>query len=411
MMNPIVILFEQQLKELDYLTGGVSQRDGLAHTRDDDTVLQAHTKQPAIDTSAATLPCVFVSSASAGLFDNIIDYAEQLCRKNGQGKLLLIFLARNTDSIQHRAWLFNGDTLCSCNTKLIPEESELFSRNKGLLETDSLAKKEVGIIGLGSGGSTIAVELAKAGVCKFVLIDFDRLELSNISRHICGVDDLGRFKTRAVRDAIKQKNPYALVNTVEIDITQNQEECSDALSQVDLIIGASDNDRSRFLINEYSLAFNIPAIFGRALTRAVGGDVLRVRPKQGPCYNCLYSQSIRSAGGDDEEISQEKQAEKLLPDYTSPEEINAAVQVGLASDIAPIANLMVKLALVELSNDSQTGIRSLAEDLVADFYIWANRRENIYESWSKLEYNYDKPTILRWYGARVDRDPDCMVCG
>jgi len=71
---------------------------------------------------------------------------------------------------------------------------------------------------------------------------------------------------------------------------------------------------------------------------------------------------------------------------------------------------MVKLALVELSRGLQTGITSLEDDLVADFYIWANRRENIYKNWSKLEYGFDKPSILRWYGAKVPRDPTCMVC-
>ena len=91
--------------------------------------------------------------------------------------------------------------------------------------------------------------------------------------------------------------------------------------------------------------------------------------------------------------------------------MQAAIQVGLSSDIAPISNFMVKLALVELSRGIDSGIKSLEEDFISDFYIWANRRENIYESWSKLEYNFNKPSILRWYGAKVARDPMCMVCG
>jgi hypothetical protein len=92
-------------------------------------------------------------------------------------------------------------------------------------------------------------------------------------------------------------------------------------------------------------------------------------------------------------------------------DIQSVVQVGLSSDIVPISNFMVKLALVELSRGLHSGIMSLEEDLLADFYIWANRRDGIYKEWSKLEYNFNKPSILRWYGAKVERDPNCMVCG
>jgi len=124
----------------------------------------------------------------------------------------------------------------------------------------------------------------------------------------------------------------------------------------------------------------------------------------------LFSLNVRQEGSDDEEISQANQAKRILPDYTNEKDIKTVVQVGLASDIAPISNFMVKLALVELSKGLNSGIKSLEEDLVSDFYIWANRRENVYESWSKLEYNFNKPTILRWYGAKITRDPHCMVC-
>jgi tRNA A37 threonylcarbamoyladenosine dehydratase len=45
--------------------------------------------------------------------------------------------------------------------------------------------------------------------------------LPNVSRHICGVGDLGRYKTKAVKDALLAKNPYTKVETAEIDINQN----------------------------------------------------------------------------------------------------------------------------------------------------------------------------------------------
>ena len=90
--------------------------------------------------------------------------------------------------------------------KYVPRKSELYTRSKGLLEVGALEAKKVLIVGLGSGGAPISVELAKAGVGHFILMDFDRIELHNIARHICGVNELGRLKVNAVKDAILLKN-------------------------------------------------------------------------------------------------------------------------------------------------------------------------------------------------------------
>lgn len=407
-MTPVVYLHEQQLHALP--RNADQPAPGIAYTWDNNTVIHAYTVSPAVHPAGNLADCDFLFSENA--FSGIENHLAKLSLAAFDSKpKLLVFFSDEKNSIGVKAFLKTENGVVECSVKWIPEKSELYSRSKGLLETGALAKKTAGIVGLGSGGAPIAVELAKAGVENFVLIDFDRIELSNVARHVCGINDLGRYKTFAVRDAILQKNPYAVVKTLEADVTQERETCAEALAGVDVIIAASDNDRSRFFINEVALRYKIPAIFGRAITRATGGDVMRVRPFEGPCYSCLYSQNVRPEGSDDEEISQEEQAKKLLPEYTSEKELLAAIQVGLASDIAPISNFMVKLALVELSRGLDSGIKSLEEDFTADFYIWANRRENIYANWSKLEYNFNKPSILRWYGAKVSRDPLCMVCG
>lgn len=412
-MTPVVYLFEQQIRKmLEEASGNkpVAQ-NGVAYGWDYATVFHAYVQSPLVRPSGLPIACLLVASVSPSLFDKTHDYIIKTAG-NGTGKdMLFIFLVKDAEGLRHKAVLRKESALMECEVHVVPAQSELFSRSRGLLETAVLAKKSVGIVGLGSGGSAVAVELAKTGVARFTLIDFDRIELSNVARHVCGINDLGRFKTHAVRGAIHQKNPYAEVKTLEMDITQHRVACREALADTDLIIAATDNDRSRFVLNEIALQHKIPALFGRAITRAAGGDVMRVRPLEGPCYSCLYSQKVRPAGNDDEEISQETQAKKLLPAYASDKELQAVVQVGLSADIAPISNLIVKLALVELSRGLDSGIKSLEDDFSADFYIWANRRENIYEHWHKLEFNFNKPTILRWYGARVERDLNCPVCG
>ena len=97
--------------------------------------------------------------------------------------------------------------------------------------------------------------------------------------------------------------------------------------------------------------------------------------------------------------------------YTAPEDAAAVVQVGLSCDIAPIVNMMVKLALVELSKGTNGGLAALESELVYDYWMWANRRERRFKNWSPLPNAKGRPTILRWYGARIAKDTQCSLCG
>lgn len=292
----------------------------------------------------------------------------------------------------------------------IPSRGELFSRAKGILEVGALAQKRVLIVGLGSFGGQIAVELAKAGVGAFSLLDFDRMELHNLSRHICSARDLGRLKTDAVADAVLGKNPYAEIDRFPVDLNREPALLDRETARADLVICATDNNTSRFNLTNALIRRAKPCLYGRAVTRAEGGDVFRYRPG-GPCYNCLIGNGWFASR--DEEITDEASARRSgrIAAYVSPEDASVMVQVGLSADIEPICNLMVKLALVELSRGLETGLTALEDELVYDYYMWANRRERRHANWAPFPAAGSKPTILRWYGARIARNDGCALCG
>lgn len=73
---------------------------------------------------------------------------------------------------------------------------------------EKLRAARVAIAGLGGLGSNIAVSLARAGVGELLLVDFDRVELSNLNRQQYDTADLGRLKTEALRDRLLKINPY-----------------------------------------------------------------------------------------------------------------------------------------------------------------------------------------------------------
>jgi len=308
-----------------------------------------------------------------------------------------------------RVFTVKNDELLEIEAMFIPSKDDLYSRNKGLLEVGVLSTKHVAIVGLGSFGSQIAIELAKAGVGEFSLFDFDRVELHNLARHTCTIKDLGRLKTDAVEEAILGKNPYAIVHKYAINIATESSTLEHIVPTIDLMICATDNNESRYVISKQLYQYGKVGIFGRAITRAAGGDVFRYRPG-GPCYVCLIGSNFINPN--DEEISSEDAGRRsgAIPAYASAEDVNTMVQVGLSVDIEPICNLMLKLALLELSKGEQSGISSLEEDLKYDAYIWANRRDKNFAQWHPFYKSGKNHTILKWYGITVPRDEHCAVC-
>ena len=301
-------------------------------------------------------------------------------------------------------------TIDGTEVTIIPSRDNLYKRNKGLLEIGILAGKRALIIGLGSGGSPIAVELAKAGVGQFALADFDRVELHNLSRHICTTNDLGRLKTDAVADAIWGKNPYAVVDKLPIDVNKNLDILEAEIAKADIVLCCTDNNQSRFNTSDLLVKLKKVGLFGRAITRAEGGDVFIYRPGE-PCYFCLLGSDWYDQTA--EEITNEASARRSgrIPAYVSAEDAEAFVQVGLGADIEPINNMMVKLALMELSRGASSGITSLEEEFKANYYIWVNRRERHYANWGSFNNEDGMPTIMKWYGINITKDDNCPICG
>lgn len=321
----------------------------------------------------------------------------------------VVSVIQQEQDITAKVFVVNGGKYEEHTPCYIPSKNELYSRNKGILEINILEKKRVMIVGLGSFGSQIAIELAKAGVGSFALMDFDRVELHNLARHTCTTRDLGRLKTDAIYDAILGKNPYAQVDKYPININDDLTLLNQEVAKADLVICATDNNQSRFNLSEALVKEKKVGIFGRAVTRAEGGDVFRYVPG-GPCYCCLIGTGFFDAKA--EEITDVMSARRSgrIAAYVSEEDANAMVQVGLSADIEPITNLMVKLSLMELSRGENSGISTLEDELVYDYYMWANRRERRHANWAPMPNAGNKPTILRWYGARIQKVEDCPIC-
>lgn len=345
---------------------------------------------------------------SYGKTDSVL-FVKLDCKLTDRDKEVFKYIVKVSNEDEAIVYETNNGVLVERVKKYIPSKSELYSRSKGILEVNILESKRVMIVGLGSFGSQIAIELAKAGVGQFALFDFDRVELHNLARHTSTVNDLGRLKTNVIFDAIKGKNPYALVERFPININENLSLLNEEIAKADIVICATDNNTSRFNISESLVKQQKNGLFGRAVTRAEGGDVFRYHPG-GPCYCCLIGTGWYDTSA--EEITNLASARRngQIAAYVSDEDADAMVQVGLSSDIEPICNLMVKLTLVELSRGMLSGINELEDELIYDYYLWANRRERRHANWAPMPNAGNKPTILRWYGAHIKKVENCPLC-
>jgi molybdopterin/thiamine biosynthesis adenylyltransferase len=302
-----------------------------------------------------------------------------------------------------RGYVLGKDGWIRDEVIIVPLKAQLYSRAKGLIETDKLAHKKVLIAGQGSGGSPISVGLVQSGVGNICLIDHDRLEVANIMRHVLGISDVGRFKTLAMADFLLNKHPLLNVTTVEREVAwDNIERVRGWVKEADLVICATGDQVSKRILNKLSLKEKKVLIIAGAFQRAYGGSVLRVTPGVSLCYQCLRQWF---EGSQDEEISNAQQAEGLA--YTDRP---VAIEPGLASDIQPISNLVIKLGIQTLLEETETTLRSLDDDFVAALYLWANRREGQFENMRPLGFNIKGMSPLRWYGVKISQHPTCEEC-
>jgi molybdopterin/thiamine biosynthesis adenylyltransferase len=340
-----------------------------------------------------------VDSLPAGIDVLVIVHMPESEDRTGQSPLVA--------HLQFTGWVRREQQIEARQVQAVPVQEELFSRVHGLYETDVLKTQTALIIGVGSGGSTIAIELAKAGVGNFILVDHDRLEIVNVVRHVCGISDLGRFKTKAVRDLILEKNPFANVETHQEKCDWNwRSQLEQLVKRANIVFCCTDNRPSRMLVNEVTVAQHRTCIYGGTFRRAYGGQVLRVIPGQTMCYQCFISMLPEVA--EDQEIASPDQAMRIA--YADRP---VAVEPGLATDIAPISLMCVKLGILEMLRGAETTLSNLYEDLASPWFQWLNRREigTDYAQLPPLESEDTGLRILAWYGINNERDPHCAVCG
>ena len=104
----------------------------------------------------------------------------------------------------------------------------------------------VAICGLGGLGSNIAIALARAGIGKLILIDFDRVDITNLHRQQYKANQIGRYKTAALAENLQEIAPYIELVTIPERITETN--VSSLLKNADVVCEAFDNAETKAML-------------------------------------------------------------------------------------------------------------------------------------------------------------------
>ncbi|HWA58040.1 MAG TPA: molybdopterin-synthase adenylyltransferase MoeB [Gemmatimonadales bacterium] len=171
-----------------------------------------------------------------------------------------------------------------------PDELARYSRHLilpevGLEGQRRLRESSVLLVGAGGLGSPLGLYLAAAGVGRIGMVDFDRVDASNLQRQVIhGTSDIGRPKLDSARDRIRELNPHVTVEPYPVRLTSVN--ALEIARDYDVIIDGTDNFPTRYLVNDTCVLLGKPYVYGSVFR--FEGQVSVLATPDGPCYRCLF---------------------------------------------------------------------------------------------------------------------------
>lgn len=151
---------------------------------------------------------------------------------------------------------------------------------------DKLRSARVAVAGLGGLGSNVSVSLARAGVGELMLIDFDRVDLSNLNRQQYEIADLGRYKTDALSERLARINPYMKLTRRTVKVTA--ENAAEIFGGFDIVCEAFDRaDRKAMLISALlSECRDTVIVSGSGMAGYLSSNMIQTKRAFGRLYIC-----------------------------------------------------------------------------------------------------------------------------
>ncbi len=222
----------------------------------------------------------------------------------------------------------------------------------------ALLDAKVLIVGAGGLGSAVSLYLAVSGVGTIGLVDHDLVALTNLQRQtLYRTVDVGRSKTASAAETLRARNPDVVV--AEHNTRLSSDNALDLVAAYDLVVDATDNFPTRYLINDACILTGRPLVWGAVLQ--FDGQLSVVRPRQGPCYRCIF------------------------PNPPPPEQVPTCVDVGVLGVTPGVLGTLQAMEAIKL-------LLGIGEAMIGRILL------------------FDGLTMT-FSDMPVQRDPACAVCG
>jgi molybdopterin/thiamine biosynthesis adenylyltransferase/rhodanese-related sulfurtransferase len=188
------------------------------------------------------------------------------------------------------AELLDMKALVEPGRALSDAEKERYSRhllipNIDIAGQERLINAKVLCVGAGGLGSPTIMYLAAAGIGEIGIVDFDRVDISNLQRQIIHTqDDIGKSKALSAKEKVASLNPEIRINTYEVKLDSSN--AVEIFKNYDLIIDCTDNFATRYLINDAAAILSKPYIWGSIYR--FDGQASVFWAVNGPCYRCMH---------------------------------------------------------------------------------------------------------------------------
>ena len=164
---------------------------------------------------------------------------------------------------------------------------QIVLKNVGPSGQKKIMKSRVLVVGAGGLGCPVIDYLSRAGVGNIGIIDHDKVNISNIHRQsLYNSRDIGKFKVSVIKNKIKLVNPKVKIMTFKGKIEEKN--IKKIFKNYDFIVDGSDNFKTKFLLNKYSIKYKKTLIVG-AISKMDGHIfTFDFKNKTEPCLKCFY---------------------------------------------------------------------------------------------------------------------------
>ena len=225
---------------------------------------------------------LFGADGSLRNFVNVYVNEEDIRYQDGEATAV-----KNGDTISIVPSIAGGSGASLSAAELARYSRHILIPDMGRAGQERLKASSALLIGAGGLGSPLALYLAAAGVGRIGIVEFDKIDESNLQRQILyGTSQVGQSKLQRAQERLADLNPAITIEPLEEPLTSAN--ALELFARYDVVADGTDNFPTRYLVNDACVLTGKPNVYGSIFR--FEGQISVFNYQGGPCYRCLYSE-------------------------------------------------------------------------------------------------------------------------